>query len=717
MSALLQAPWLSLAADAALKGVLILLAALAVTTALRRASAAVRHLVWLAALAGVLLLPVAAAVVPAWRALPPPGELIPPVASAFRAPDARPAESASAAVEARPAAPSSVIKSGGVIALPAEPGAAPAAAPAQAAESESRRAPFPWAQAALLVWMTGAALLLIRLFAGVLAVWRIERRATEMQDERWTVLTDRLSRRMRLGRIVRLLRGETSAVPMTWGAFRPVIMLPAEADAWDEGRRAAVLAHELAHVRRWDALTQWIAHLATALFWFNPLVWVAARRVREEREHACDDAVLAVGTRATDYADHLLTIVRALGSAPGPAAALAMARRTHFEGRLRAILDSATPRGPVSRTLAAATTLLALTLIVPLAALRAAERTADGGPRPLSIEQKARTFASPGARRDFLLELVRDPGLPPMALEEVARATRGIPVDAARAEVLDALLERDDLGSTALSLALESAREMRAQPLLAGFLARVADERPVADGLVCDAFFAAVGALRAASDVRPVLESVLGQPGLDVAVLEEVIRLAGGLDDASARILLSQAAELQPVAGQARDAYLEVARGMDDAGWRAEALELLRAEDARRAASPAARDTTDARQVAGGNTRQVVGGDPEWEAQIMGRAIELTYHESEPDSASVRVDARNAMMSWRDGASEMDLRAGGFVTIRETLRGVETAVELREDGRGGVIRIFRVDGAARPWDADAQAWYERVNQHLYHHVK
>ncbi|HEX6042147.1 M56 family metallopeptidase, partial [Longimicrobium sp.] len=607
------------------------------------------------------------------------------------------------------AVPVSSIKSNGVVAPLRDVTAEPTAL--VAAPADDAGTPTPWKTVALAVWLAGAGILLVRLMFGVLAVWRMERGAAELDDERWTALTDRLSRRMRLGRIVRLLRGPTSAVPMTWGAFRPVILLPAEADAWDDGRRAAVLAHELAHVRRWDALTQWVAHLAVALFWFNPLVWVAARHVREEREHACDDAVLEVGTRATDYADHLLTIVRALGSAPGPAAALAMARRTQFEGRLRAILDSATPRGPVSRTLAVTTSLLALTLIVPLAALRAAEQRGPEDARAATtIEGRAQAMATDVERRDYLLRLAGDPALPPMALEEVARASKEVRADGARAKVLHVLLDRDDLGASALSLAIGSAAQMRDQPVLAEFLRRVAEERPVADGLVCDAFFAALERLRDAADLRPVLETVAGQPGLDVAVLEQVIRVGMRMDDASLRVLLGTAAHSQPVVGQARPAYVQAAARMRDAAWRREAMARLAAEDAeaRRTASPVTSAAT---------SKPVITRDGRWKAQMEARQVEMVYHEARPDSALLRVDARNARMSWRDGASEVDLRAGGYVNFRETRDGVETEVQLREDGHGAVTRTYRVAGAVRPWDADAQRWYERVNQHLYDHLK
>jgi hypothetical protein len=183
----------------------------------------------------------------------------------------------------------------------------------------------------------------------------------------------RLARELGIRRPVSLYVGRTGTVPVTWGVVYPIVLLPADAATWTEERRRAVLLHELAHVERLDALTQVLAQLAMAIFWFNPLVALAARRLRAERERACDDLVLAAGgVPATRYADDLLDLVRTLGEASPAAAALAMARRSEFEGRLLAILDPFAPRARTDRRRAGVAAVLVTLAAIPLAGMRAA---------------------------------------------------------------------------------------------------------------------------------------------------------------------------------------------------------------------------------------------------------------------------------------------------------------------------------------------------------
>ena len=103
--------------------------------------------------------------------------------------------------------------------------------------------------------------------------------------------------------------------------------------------------HELAHIKRLDWVSVLVAELAVALYWFHPLAWWLSRRVRRDAERASDDLVLASGIKPSVYAGHLLGIFRSLGSPAHPVGpALAAVRPSHFEERLRAILDPGATR-------------------------------------------------------------------------------------------------------------------------------------------------------------------------------------------------------------------------------------------------------------------------------------------------------------------------------------------------------------------------------------
>ena len=149
-----------------------------------------------------------------------------------------------------------------------------------------------------------------------------------------------LSAALHLSRPVTLLRGRPRAMPMTWGVLHPKLVLPPEADEWCAQRRRVVLMHELAHIKRGDFVVQFIVQLARAIYWFNPLMWVASRQIALESEGACDDLVLGSETRPSEYAEHLLAI--ATGLKEGfllSTAAVAMARSSRLKARLIGILD------------------------------------------------------------------------------------------------------------------------------------------------------------------------------------------------------------------------------------------------------------------------------------------------------------------------------------------------------------------------------------------
>jgi beta-lactamase regulating signal transducer with metallopeptidase domain len=337
---------------AAVKGSVLLLAAWLIMRAYPRMSAALRHLVWASALGGLLLMPLLVRLVPRFES-----RFVPslPAVTAIQTVDAL-----------EPAAPTSNAESSVDQTVLARTELVESAVPPHAASARSidLRWWFP------AVWLGVGALLLFRVIFGRLRLSLLARRASVVDDGDWLLLTQRLAQRLDIRRPVTLLRSSRSCVPMTWGLVYPTVMLPAESFDWPIERRTIVLLHELAHVNRFDAFTQSVAQVATAIFWFNPLVWLAARAMRVERELACDDCVLASGARPSDYAQDLLQIARSFARTSDlAAAALAMARRGDLEDRLLAILDPTADRRVVSgrRMFAAAAAIVLLAL--PLAAL------------------------------------------------------------------------------------------------------------------------------------------------------------------------------------------------------------------------------------------------------------------------------------------------------------------------------------------------------------
>ena len=354
----------------AARATVLLALAWVATWVLRRRSAATRHLIWSGAIAGVLALPLLGAVMPAWN--------VPLISMTARTDTPIAATAAAAPVERRAEAapaPSSATSNAAPATAAASPtNVTPPSAAARAVITSALAAPSAKTLGAV-VWLALTVLLLLRLAIANARVSAWQRSSQSVEDGRTLGLLRRLCRQYRIERPVVLLESDETDVPVTWGVVYPVVLLPATATSWDEEQQIAVLTHELAHVKRFDALTQQLAQLSLALLWFHPLAWLAVRRMRLEREHACDDFVLVAGARPSRYADEILALARRLTRPTAPAAAaLAMARRSELEGRLLAILDPGTRRGSIQRARVAMLALAVLVFAMPLAAFRPATR-------------------------------------------------------------------------------------------------------------------------------------------------------------------------------------------------------------------------------------------------------------------------------------------------------------------------------------------------------
>jgi beta-lactamase regulating signal transducer with metallopeptidase domain len=233
---------------------------------------------------------------------------------------------------------------------------------------------------------------------------RFARSAARVREAEWMRLLITCSDRMGVVRPVRLLRSREHNVPVALGTLRPSIVIPSIADTWSDDRRTAVMLHELAHVARYDCLTHTLAVAACAMYWFHPGVWWVARRLRIERELACDDRVIAAGTEPRDYAGHLLEIAYSFGGYRAPALAVSMARPRQLEGRMLAALDAARNRRLPSFRLRLAGGAIAIGLLAVLASARPAvtAAAAAAAPREAQDEQwpalKERPALAPTAR-------------------------------------------------------------------------------------------------------------------------------------------------------------------------------------------------------------------------------------------------------------------------------------------------------------------------------
>ena len=370
------------------KGTVLVLLALGLTRLLTRAPAAARHLVWSLSVAGLLLLPASAFV---------PWQLELPVLAAAR--DAFAGE----------AAPSSIRSVGAPSPERTEPArtssSTPLATPASsrsdvaddlatvsASTSMFSRLVERFARPSvilLLVWLGGVAWMLGRLVIGVASVRGMVKHGVSATGDDWEEIISDASSAIGARPVGGVVVSSEAPMPFTYGLFRPVIVLPESAEEWSSDRRRSVLLHELAHVRRRDLLTNAVVQLACVAYWFHPLVWLAARRARIEAERACDALVVATGTRASDYAGDLLEIARTMRSSATGAVALAMARRSDFEGRLLAILAPNAGRNVLSAARAA---VIVVAFAGPAAAVAAA-----APPESIAPNLVAQTIAQPAA--------------------------------------------------------------------------------------------------------------------------------------------------------------------------------------------------------------------------------------------------------------------------------------------------------------------------------
>ena len=355
-----------------LKSLLLFAVSSLLLFALRRSSAAARSLVCLLTLGAVLALPLCSAVLPGWQVLP---EHTP-----VRSSPALPVREGEELKHSAAVAGSSA---GAISAPPALP-----ASTAPSSSSLTGRTPAKQG-GGFLFFLLGLLLASVRPLLGLWGIRRLSRQCVTVTDPQTLTLAADCAHLLGLQAPLRLCVAATVPVPMTWGWRRPVVVLPPLSADWPEDRLRSVLLHEMAHIKRRDWPAHRFADLACAVYWFHPLVWLTARRLRVETELACDDLVLSSGIPASDYARHLLEIASALPRVSGRShTAIAMAQTSKIESRLQMILDKTRPRRPLARRvlvlalIPASAALITLAILKPDAKAQTSPKSADLSSQP-----------------------------------------------------------------------------------------------------------------------------------------------------------------------------------------------------------------------------------------------------------------------------------------------------------------------------------------------
>jgi len=354
------------------KATVLLTAAHAGASLLSRAPATTRHRFWTALFVAVLFLPGLGAILPAvplalpWAFSPAPAESV-----ALRSPasDRVPLSAAGGPTLTSPSAGSRPTR----------------------ADTGDRPRPSPIGpsleQVLAATWLAGTLTGLVLLAVSLIRVRTLRRHAEVISDVAWHDATARIARHVGLRRRPDLLLGNYPGSPMAGGWWRPAIVLPITACRWNPECRDVVLTHELLHLARRDPLRLALSRLVVAVYWFHPLAWIAARRAAAAREQACDEGVVACGTRPSSYARVLLELA-GTGRAPRMSPVLSMVHRTDLEGRLMAILTDARPAAGWRRVWPTAGLLV---LACALAAVRPTVQAAPATP----LKDARWTFSTP----------------------------------------------------------------------------------------------------------------------------------------------------------------------------------------------------------------------------------------------------------------------------------------------------------------------------------
>lgn len=252
----------------------------------------------------------------------------------------------------------------------------------------------------LCIYFLGLAVILAKVLLGNLRLFLLVKLCRPVNQQNW--LDNLEKHRINLGicRAVELRHSNLNVSPSTWGALRPVILLPSSALQWPDHLIQSTLLHELAHIKRYDWLVQQIVRCIYAFYWINPLCRIAVNKLFAHAETACDDLAINAGVSNLDYAESLVDVAeQVLRRRHHGCATIAMAshgKHGPLSDRVLAILNHHECRVPITKIQVLTALPVFLCVLLPLTSVRAnfVEQPVEP-PQAAAVEKRVYTPRNP----------------------------------------------------------------------------------------------------------------------------------------------------------------------------------------------------------------------------------------------------------------------------------------------------------------------------------
>jgi len=252
----------------------------------------------------------------------------------------------------------------------------------QSKESDNRKYFIPaifkeatWQMWLVAFWILGMSVFLTRIVFGAMKIRKSKDGISVTENPAITDIFEDITIRLNINRSICIGLSENQCIPAAHGIFKPVIILPHDAAKWSHNRKRSIILHEIAHIKRFDYLFNSLAYAVNLVFWFNPFVWYAVRRLHNEAERACDDMVVSNGVRPTVYAQYLINLARLLLKQKCVSLLeTAMAKKSSLEGRILSIIDEKKTRKRVSNRITISALLVTAVIVILVACARFEEK-------------------------------------------------------------------------------------------------------------------------------------------------------------------------------------------------------------------------------------------------------------------------------------------------------------------------------------------------------